>query len=1001
MRFPSRTAGRKAWWRRVAPAVVVAALLPGCAGLGLIPLGAVAGISVAASTTIEEEEDAPTGPEIAAVVPSAGPSAGGTAVTVYGNRFHAGATVKVGDTPATNVTVVSGRTITCDTPAGAAGAADVVVTHPDGPSATLAGGFEYVPPPDLVSVTPDSGRSSGGTSLTLSGSGFRFGATVTVDGNACSNYDYASIPTQILCEAPAGDLGTVGIAVQNPDGQSDALSDAYTYVPAPALNVTSTDPPADSISAYPDQEIVVQFDQAVDATTVNARTVQISGPTGQLAGTYTVNGTEVRFAPSSALDVLTDYTLAVPHTAFAPDCVLSTLGGGLASRHAISFRTGSLYIPDSDPPSVTAVYVSDGSVTPLSLPLSGSTVTPDVSPATSVIIDFDEGISRTSVTVNSISLLDPTNPTTPLAGTFRFFNDDRRVVFHPSNPLSLGSNYTLMITTSVQDDSMNPGPNDLSPLIQCNFRTRGQWNDPSAPSPCSEDFSSGVRCDTLYTDATWNAEASAQRLEGGYGSSCLAGAGGDGAFQPTADTVLDTTDRPFGFQFTSVHIPPGVTVTITGSHPAILRSQGDMLIEGILAADGKKGRSIHELGYPSAYGGEGGPGGHDGAYAEPADLLLATWTSKGGPGPCGGAGGMWTDQTWTAGTWPFPALSAGSDIPGSGGGGGGSMGGGAGSGSSVAGDGAGGGINTAADPSQPSFQLDDGGGSGGGGGGGVDRSPTGLPGDGVLAYPPDNGGAGGGGGGGVLNLTSAGLIAIEGIVSACGGDGGDNYGSDLGYPGSGVGGGGGAGGCILVQGQSVDVDGGRLRVSGGSGGTGGYLGGSAGAPQYVSCGGTGGGGYIRLESQSGIILGEAGVTLEPSPASNPSCYSKGTLGVDTTQGQSLFFDAMVEDPDYKTNASGGFTANVVLNNGDVQIYVQGADGDSAGRPDEQTFWPNNAQNTAPAWTLVYDSTGAGYTGNIDDVDRYRFLRFRVVFGNLLNTFPPGPYVTGLTFPFRD
>ncbi len=55
--------------------------------------------------------------------------AGGTAVTITGTGFLAGATVSLGGTPATGVTVVSSTSITATTPAHAAGAVDVVVSN--------------------------------------------------------------------------------------------------------------------------------------------------------------------------------------------------------------------------------------------------------------------------------------------------------------------------------------------------------------------------------------------------------------------------------------------------------------------------------------------------------------------------------------------------------------------------------------------------------------------------------------------------------------------------------------------------------------------------------------------------------------------------------------------------------------------------------------------------------------------------------------------------------
>ena len=59
--------------------------------------------------------------------PTSGTTAGGTGITVTGTGFLAGATVTMGGTAASNVTVVNSTTITATTPAHAAGAVNVVV----------------------------------------------------------------------------------------------------------------------------------------------------------------------------------------------------------------------------------------------------------------------------------------------------------------------------------------------------------------------------------------------------------------------------------------------------------------------------------------------------------------------------------------------------------------------------------------------------------------------------------------------------------------------------------------------------------------------------------------------------------------------------------------------------------------------------------------------------------------------------------------------------------
>lgn len=87
----------------------------------------------------------PPAPTITSLSVATGPASGGTAVTITGTGFRAGDSVTFGGDAATSVVVVSSTSLTCVSPAHAAGAVDVVVTDPQGRSGTLAGAWTYEP----------------------------------------------------------------------------------------------------------------------------------------------------------------------------------------------------------------------------------------------------------------------------------------------------------------------------------------------------------------------------------------------------------------------------------------------------------------------------------------------------------------------------------------------------------------------------------------------------------------------------------------------------------------------------------------------------------------------------------------------------------------------------------------------------------------------------------------------------------------------------------------
>lgn len=85
----------------------------------------------------------PAAPTVTSISPTSGSTSGGTSVTITGANFVSGATVSLGGSAATGVTVVSSTSITATTTAHAAGAVNVVVTNPDTQSGTLNSGFTY------------------------------------------------------------------------------------------------------------------------------------------------------------------------------------------------------------------------------------------------------------------------------------------------------------------------------------------------------------------------------------------------------------------------------------------------------------------------------------------------------------------------------------------------------------------------------------------------------------------------------------------------------------------------------------------------------------------------------------------------------------------------------------------------------------------------------------------------------------------------------------------
>jgi len=80
----------------------------------------------------------------------------------------------------------------------------------------------------LEGISPLSASALGGTTLTISGKGFKEGVTVSLDGESCEPVAVLS-STSLTCVVPAHVAGTVSVVVSNSSGTPATLEEAFTY----------------------------------------------------------------------------------------------------------------------------------------------------------------------------------------------------------------------------------------------------------------------------------------------------------------------------------------------------------------------------------------------------------------------------------------------------------------------------------------------------------------------------------------------------------------------------------------------------------------------------------------------------------------------------------------------------------------------------------------------------------------------------------------------------
>lgn len=173
-------------------------------------------------------------PILVSVTPANGLATGGTQTVLTGSGFQTGMLVFFGGYSASAAATQNTGIATATTPPGPSGVVNVAITNPDGQSAVLQNGFAYTARPELTTIFPAQGPTTGGTNFTLAGNAFAAGARVYFDQAEATNVMVASA-TVITGTTPAHPLGTVDVRVVNADGQSGTLDGGFAYNPPPSL----------------------------------------------------------------------------------------------------------------------------------------------------------------------------------------------------------------------------------------------------------------------------------------------------------------------------------------------------------------------------------------------------------------------------------------------------------------------------------------------------------------------------------------------------------------------------------------------------------------------------------------------------------------------------------------------------------------------------------------------------------------------------------------------
>ncbi|WP_405156114.1 IPT/TIG domain-containing protein [Paenibacillus sp. FSL K6-0108] len=340
-------------------------------------------------------------PTISSVSPTSGPTTGGTTVTLTGTKFSGATAVMFGATEATSFTINSETSITATAPAGSAGTVDVTVKRRSGTSTTSAADqYTYIAAPTIANVSPASGPTIGGTTVTLTGTNLTDATAVMFGATEATSYTVNSA-TQITAIAPAGSAGTVDVTVTTPGGTSaTSAADQYAYHAAPTIaSVSPASGPTTggttvTLTGTNLTDATAVMFGATEATsyTVNSATqITAIAPAGS-AGTVDVTVTTP--GGTSAISAANQFTRFVVTYAISPlsDKVLNALTAGYASG---TQETKTITLTRTGTGDLTSLATAIGGTNAGSFTITQPTVTTlnSGTPSTTFTVKANDGLA--------------------------------------------------------------------------------------------------------------------------------------------------------------------------------------------------------------------------------------------------------------------------------------------------------------------------------------------------------------------------------------------------------------------------------------------------------------------------------------------------------------------------------------------------------------------------------------------------------------------------------
>jgi len=290
--------------------------------------------------------------------------------------------------------------------------------------------------PTLSSVSPNSGTQGQTVAVTLTGTNFGPGATISVSGTGitASNVTVVSSTqiTAMFAIAASAPTGPQNITVTGLGIASGVQAFTVSLLPP---TVSSTNPANNVIAVPINRKITATFSKPMDLATITSATFLVTSGGSAVAGgvTYDATNNTATFAPTANLAANTAFTASI--TTGAKDPGGNAVGNGGSAPNPWTFTTGTT--PDTTSPTVSSTNPANTATT---VPINQK-----------ITAAFSKSMDSTTITATTFTLK---QGATSVAGSVSYAGTI--ATFTPASNLAASTLYTAAITTGATDVAGNP-----------------------------------------------------------------------------------------------------------------------------------------------------------------------------------------------------------------------------------------------------------------------------------------------------------------------------------------------------------------------------------------------------------------------------------------------------------------------------------------------------------------------------------------------------------------